>query len=81
MKQVLQSFLPYTLLLASIVAGVLYFEQMADSRSKVFREKTISAIPTLSIQSKESNEDEILSQATADYDYSMADEVEQQNTQ
>ena len=45
MKTLLKSFLPFTLLLIGIVAGVMYSDSIAQERSNSFTAKSIQAQP------------------------------------
>jgi len=46
MKTLLKSFLPFTLLLIAIVAGVAYSDSLAEQRSNDFVAKTLEATAT-----------------------------------
>ena len=51
MKTLMQSFLPFTLLLITIVAGVVYFDGMAKEKSETFTTKSmvtpVATAPTM----------------------------------
>ena len=42
MKSLLQSFLPFTILLVGIVGGVMYFDELAAQQSQEFINKSVT---------------------------------------